>query len=381
MKSLRPWVNALKIDPKEFALWQVEAPPDFSVAFWALEKGKLRSNDYYPWAQHHFGLCLVKDEFFTQPSDPKFWQRVQSVANWSPNLLPLAEWDSVIFIGCVEPPEDVKWSFPYQYVLAPWKKLQERYKSYQKLEPSRTQPRMEAPDGLKIELSEPMIIEVPPEIPKEPEAPDGLSIAIPKVSSGTPYDVFFQDDIPTAVTPDIVAPEGMATKSTAKTGPGMVVVEEKLPSDSSSAKSLEELAAWIFQQQRKCYNHSLLLSFSSPNLKVTYWEKGLSPSDGKCFEAFSAASPGIFRIIARSKQPYHGHVVDSPANREFFTQWGFAEYPANVSGYPIMDGNEVHGVLLFIGDDPEKATAEIPATDKVVARFTEAFKKFWSKAA
>src|SRR5262245_9726366 len=118
MRATKPWVEALKIDPQKVSAWAMEVPRHESVTFWCLEKGHLRSAEYFEWARDYYGLAQVSEEYFHQPANRDLWSKIHSVANWSPELLPIEEWDGVVFVACVEPPEGIQWSFPVQYVLA-----------------------------------------------------------------------------------------------------------------------------------------------------------------------------------------------------------------------------------------------------------------------
>ncbi len=130
MKTRYPWADALKIKPQDYESWTVEAPKSEPFTFWCLERGKIRPADYFAWAKDFYSLPLLKEEFFKERPNRKLWKMIESVANWSPSMLPLAEWDGVIFIGCVEPPVDVQWSFQVQYVLASPRGLKTLWQEY-----------------------------------------------------------------------------------------------------------------------------------------------------------------------------------------------------------------------------------------------------------
>ena len=89
MKALKTWVEALGIDPNTFQSWVQEATKYESLTFWCLERGHLRSSDYYDWAMNHYGLAMLTEGYFSQSANRELWQKIQSVANWSPHMLPL----------------------------------------------------------------------------------------------------------------------------------------------------------------------------------------------------------------------------------------------------------------------------------------------------
>lgn len=118
MKPHKPWVEALHISAKDFSSWAQLAPALESLTFWCIETGKIDGQNYLQWARNHFGLASLNADFFTREPDAQFWQKIQSVANWSAELAPICEWDNTVYVACVEPDTDVQWSFPVRYVLA-----------------------------------------------------------------------------------------------------------------------------------------------------------------------------------------------------------------------------------------------------------------------
>ncbi|MCB0407670.1 MAG: hypothetical protein KDD34_05650, partial [Bdellovibrionales bacterium] len=131
MSSKKPWVDPLNIKINDYENWLNQVEPHQSVTYWALIKGKLRAKNYLLWAREHYQLPVLKDSYFAENCNHQLWSQIQSVANWSPEMLPLEQWDGVVFIGCVEPPVDVKWSFPVSYVLASGRSLKKHWQVLQ----------------------------------------------------------------------------------------------------------------------------------------------------------------------------------------------------------------------------------------------------------
>ena len=118
MKSAKEWLSALDIREEDFASWARMAPSQDSLTFWCIDTGKIDGSQYINWARDHFGLASVESNFFDTEPNVDFWQKIESVANWSAEMVPVGEWDNTVFIACVEPRSDVRWSFPVRYLLA-----------------------------------------------------------------------------------------------------------------------------------------------------------------------------------------------------------------------------------------------------------------------
>jgi hypothetical protein len=208
MRVVKPWVTALQIDEGTFASWIAKVPKHESITFWCLDKGHVRLNDYFNWAMNHYGLPFLKADYFGTPANRDLWSKIQSVANWSPELLPLEEWDGTIFVACVEPPEDIRWSFPVQYILASPQDLKMQW------ERLNSEPTMVSSRHLMDEATSPGIapppVQPPPALVPPPavQAP-ALTLSVPNTSSiapPPPPSEFAVADVPDGLKID--APEG-----------------------------------------------------------------------------------------------------------------------------------------------------------------------------
>src|SRR6185312_13913243 len=118
MKTVKEWLSGLQVPKEKYELWLSEVPAGESFTYWCLQSGRLNENEYLSWARSHYALPSLNADFFDQPVNRELWTRIQSVANWSTTMIPIAEWDGLVYVACVEPDLDHKWSFPVCYVLA-----------------------------------------------------------------------------------------------------------------------------------------------------------------------------------------------------------------------------------------------------------------------
>jgi hypothetical protein len=125
-----PWAKALQIPSHMLTEWKTLQPPDISFTFFCLKTGRIGVAKYLEWAKEHYGIAVLNEEYFNLEPNLNFWTQIQTVANWSPSLLPLESWDGTIFIGCVEPQLETRWSFPVVYVLADPNDLEKLWNRY-----------------------------------------------------------------------------------------------------------------------------------------------------------------------------------------------------------------------------------------------------------
>ncbi len=113
------WIKQFGISEADLAHLGIESPrtnPE-SLRF-CLMNGKISEAEYLEWAMRSFELPAVSGDFFTAPTDPVFWARAKSLYPWSASFFPLAEWQGLYLIACLEPPTDFKFPHPHRFVLA-----------------------------------------------------------------------------------------------------------------------------------------------------------------------------------------------------------------------------------------------------------------------
>lgn len=103
---------------QNYSQWNLEVPDGLNFTYWCLQTKKIDQDEYLSWAREHYGLASLNHNYFEKMPDVELLERASTIANWSEWLLPVCEWDGVIFVACVEPLQDHNWSFPVQFVLA-----------------------------------------------------------------------------------------------------------------------------------------------------------------------------------------------------------------------------------------------------------------------
>ncbi len=466
--SYKEWVKALNINPIQVEEWLQQLPRGDSLTFWALEKGKLQVSTYLMWAQEHYGLALLKPDFFqNEHPNRKLWQQIQGVANWSPSLLPLAEWDGVIFVGCVEPPEDIQWSFPVSYLLAShrdlkqlWQDYQVQEKSFNDLPPPPTEQKPDLPPPTQSEAAAPLSppADETPEVSAQEQAPEGLSLSFDlNTSTATkgPNQGFNFDDLAASLdqspqppsetqapagldgssinpTMTYVEPEGLSTPTesshpeeapppafeapavmtapatpepppAAESAPvaamptpdpapaappppsrpgsdlqGLIDLDQAQVSQWTEAGSDDQLAGRAFQKLQKHYALSMILMLEGNQLKVWKWQKGFQISS---LPSVDVNAPSLFRVVHRTQLPYHGYVVESPANMEFFKSCGVSPIPQHVTAQALVMEGHLLGVLLCLGDISANTEESMLFSERVAHELIQGFKKINQAAA
>jgi len=117
MAHVQTWDEAFRIPPEMLKNWQSQLNQGQSLLQFCLLHGHLPEARYFPWAMGTFQLPKVRKDFFSVPPDLVFWELVRERFAWSAELVPLAEWEGIMMVGCLTLP-NVRIPYPHQFVLA-----------------------------------------------------------------------------------------------------------------------------------------------------------------------------------------------------------------------------------------------------------------------
>lgn len=181
---------------------------------WVLINEHVDQREYLQWAMESYELPVVTNNFFKIPPDLPFWEAVKTGFTWTPGFVPLAEWQGVLFIGCLEPP---RFHFPlrsaHRFVLAPAELLEQRFYDYQ--------PGVSRPDHSANES----------ENSSETPAQVVAQVAAQAEVRQRPMDEFLADSLPEAPDVSLENPDGLVHEVAPASTPNLFVVPDGLPTD------------------------------------------------------------------------------------------------------------------------------------------------------
>lgn len=397
--------------------------------FNVLTQGQLAEADYLPWAQSAFELPLLQSEFFAVPVDPVFWDRVKDVHAWSAHLYPVADWDGVLLIACVEPPatrlpiRDV-----HQFVLAGardlglhWAKLNPKIVATSAAikasvplvdfdsvtDPVSPTVNTEMPDGfgfaanvssLNVNLEMPDGFDAPSEPKPASDLPDGFAFSTPNLPpiSEMP-DGFGPPAAPSKPAPVAVAPppppppppaapitmepamEMTQTGFTITNSPDPDWVELTDPKPLKTCQTLEELATHTLSAVARHFTGGLI--FVAKSEGMTTW-RFAAPfrTPRKPFGVLSFEKPSLFRIVDRTHLPYHGHTSPAAENDRFFKAYLGGKAPAHVTLVPVILNKKLLGLILGVADSEIPFRHILPIMEALAKDFGENYARLETKA-
>ncbi len=178
------WQTAFNKDLSELQKWFDSEPQERSLLYWALKKKEISELEYLKWAQSTYNLPILSSLFFVESADPEVIKK-HDYYNWSEECLPVYEWDGVLFVACISPPEHQPPNT--QYVLAPLSALESWWKNMVGLQkstkPQNTPlpPTENPPEAIShFELKSDNEIEAAPEPPTEDSDPPSGIMLMPE---------------------------------------------------------------------------------------------------------------------------------------------------------------------------------------------------------
>lgn len=220
----------------------------------------------------------------------------------------------------------------------------------------------DAPEGLslsfvtmKTDSSNDLLPEA--QLSEPAEGPDGLSSTFTSLSvqdiTRTQVETTRIEDKPTMTEiespPALPTPpheEQMHESTFVQRPPEMIDEDSRLPRNLELAKDDDEMAAVLFERLSHLFKMSMILRTRANEARV--WKYDRHWAAPKSNEPVFLDTPSAFRVVVRSKAPFHGPVFPSPVNDKFFAQWG-VPLPDHLSIVPILNGEMIVALILCVG--------------------------------
>ncbi len=427
MSANESWVQALKISSETLSEWQNQAPADRPLVVWAIEQGHIDKDLYLHWASRHYEIAIVSPECFTGESLAGLAQYKQS-QEWAPWIFPIGEWDGTLFVACAEPPGVDYEQTEFRYFLADPGVMVQAWESVtditgiNDLPPIPSQDALQGLDlaqsvtdtGFKLQLDVSSVspqtkmtsTEVSPfahpsiensldqestrtllqldsqyrnsEPPSEvqfTQAPDesSLSLTSPGLSTLAPR-------APVAAPPQTPPPPMTLDLSSLKiigqpqiisassetvqpNCPAPVQVVQASPSPSPSSQHFEA----VIKEVATIYPHVIVFRYNSTVAEPLEWNTNTQILNAQSAK-MSLDAPSLFRIVFKTKMPYHGFVVGSQEHLRFFGEINKGTLPKCVTALPLKMNGQEFGVLVAFGDKDLHTVETLTKIENIVGQ-------------
>ncbi|WP_413574528.1 hypothetical protein ACLVWU_09900 [Bdellovibrio sp. HCB290] len=134
-----------------------------SLLAFALKENHIQPEEYFPWAMAHYKLPRLQARFFTEtPPRKEMYAKWATHYFWTAECLPVAEWDGILVVACLQPPQDFPSNPGAVFVLAPqdvletcWNSWQSQTSTAQTAPPKAAKSESEMPEGFEVSLKAP----------------------------------------------------------------------------------------------------------------------------------------------------------------------------------------------------------------------------------
>lgn len=110
-----PWMKSLKVSEEDFRKWKSSNTGE-SFVFWSLNNRVITQKPYFDWAVEHYQIPFLEDMYFEEYlMTKKQWDKIKDLSEWTPEIMPVAIWEDLIFIGCVQLPPKEEKTFPFKH--------------------------------------------------------------------------------------------------------------------------------------------------------------------------------------------------------------------------------------------------------------------------
>lgn len=326
----KKWQEKFNLSDIHYRDWQQSNPKD-SFAVWALKNNKITSDQYMDWATQHYNIPFLTDSFFQNISiNQQFWHKVQYLEKWNESLIPLYEWNTVLFTGCVKPPEKTQFKNIVPVLALP-QKLSFFWNKIKKFQSDSPFTSNDTPNPITL------------------KKPYKENISNTSLTSGKTR---------------------WFTKSTNL----LNTLIQKNTATSMNKLSENELSTDIFKISEKYFKGVIIFSFHNNEFKPVQWSRSM---DGPATPV-KINTPSIFSIIVKSSSPYHGYIVKNEQHINFFKPWGFTVLPKHITMIPIFDSSKnIIGAYMGVADKTiqEKYLYEIQKWTKPLVAILQNTKK------
>jgi hypothetical protein len=326
------WIEKFNIDEEKIPK-QGDHGLYGTALYRVLKRGMLKSEDYLHWAQDQYKMATLKDEFLNSPPQDfdNLWIKWEKALDWSPELMPIAEWDDVLFVAALEPMEHRPENIRIQPVLAHWHQIETLFKKVNPDYEKQKEVEHDLPDNF---------------FDDESSITNNTKTSITRIQGDRPAD--FKTQV-AKVAENVHKHEFKNLTTTAQTG------------------FLAKAALHYFERLHEHYDFSVLLEPQGDSMRVTAWDPKISPLKDPTKVSIPLLTPSIFHIVKKTSKPFHGQVVNNKINQMFFS--AFLQDPENVkfaTVIPILSPRkDIDGMFVCYSEKPPELIESLKAAEKV----------------
>lgn len=331
-------ITKFNLDPISLDKWYQNQIPGRSLLFWCLKKEKINCDQYLNWAQNYYKLPIINSSFFQKKPDLNMWKELHLFSFWSPEIIPIAKWNNITYIACLEPPENLTLNTSIQFVLTSINNLEIWWNKLKSID---------FKNSIKEE-SKANILENKQKNKNEADEDNNTYI-----NEENTQNVQFNDNISYMHTVKI--------------------------DNIEKFNDPKQIAYDKFNIMKKYYNKSMILKIVDSNTLIPWiWDKNWGDKKNNQNMNYPLNHPSIFKIVQKTKKPYHGYIVANEINNTFFNDWNNSQIPEHITICPLIEKEQIIGMILGIGDDKIKYNESLNFMEQISKEISPDIKKMFN---
>ncbi len=393
MKTMS-WKDRFQQELGDLETWYQSEPRQESLLFWALKKGYIGIFSFMDWAQSQDPHAFLRDSFLEgqmPAANLALQHRIQNHP-WTPEFLPVSFWEGSLYVVGLLPPETALPSPGIVFVYGSTEVLEQLWNHYQ-LQNTSSADLLKAPtDALELEEDSDKSEDLQAnESKQDPGLLELPMLTTPSKAAHQEHQSFEPDfesmsSIPTKANKETVdlslwQSKDSVPQNTAETDDLSEKTANDIVLDSHAESSITKNAPAtdfdvfmqdLFEDLHGQYKKGLLLKVSQNKAIPWKWDKNfMVPSQ---VQALSLMTPSIFRIVSKTKKPYHGYVVLNDINEKFFDDWNQTEVPDHITITPVILQDTVVAMLMGFGDKSIHSKASLQLAEKLSSKIVKVLK-------
>lgn len=387
--------------------------------------------EYSKWAKNAYHLPVLSDDFLTgrnlsSAEMTELFSQTKTTLNLSPSLVPVAKWDGITYIACLEPPQST--SADYKLLLASPVLIEKIFNSLAPQTQNKVEPKASNAEFSAEDLFAATTVAAPSKTSHEFELSDEVAQAeseTEKASEESNLEMLEGLDLTQLAIPpkilkngntdsniDALTPEGLSDPSTATNLFQINKNEKALPVSSEPVMSARPVAttpttslnAQMPPAVKKSNLQELPIIVSTPNflkdtadlyetlkqeIKESYQDVHLLLVNEQQTEAFVVTEnlsinqtdtvaldkPSCFAVATTTQKPYHGYVVNSAISEKYFVDWNQAQIPDTITIVPMVNRGIVVALLAAVGGSKTYTSSCLSQVEEAVEQLHKAASK------
>ncbi len=126
---------------------------------------------------------------------------------------------------------------------------------------------------------------------------------------------------------------------------------------------IEQIIQHSFKEMRTVYKQVMMLQVEGANVKPWIWDETFKPLPRP--QRIPLTENSIFRIVYKTMKAYHGWVANNPVNKIFFDNWTEAAVPPHITIVPLIQNEQLIGLLLGIAENDIAMKPSLQLAEKV----------------